>query len=221
MGEDVGWSTWEELDVARGPANFGWPLYEGLQPANNYYNTNTANLADCANSRDAMLAEIAQLAKSGRVLAIVLSSRWPDANVPGTLPGPLAEVRSGFAAGLARLNRIAGENNVRLVLVEDTPLFLHHVPRCLARRADDHCAVSRTLAERDHGDARQAIAALAAHNSRIRILDPSRWLCATGSCTPMRDGIVLFADDHHLSSVGSAGLAAPLRPMLDAAILGP
>ncbi len=41
---DVGWNNWEELDVAKGPANFGWPLYEGMQPQFNYYNTNTANL---------------------------------------------------------------------------------------------------------------------------------------------------------------------------------
>ena len=41
---DVGWSNWEELDVAKGPANFGWPLYEGMQAQFSYYNTNTANL---------------------------------------------------------------------------------------------------------------------------------------------------------------------------------
>lgn len=26
---DVGWSTWEELDLCRGGENFGWPCYEG------------------------------------------------------------------------------------------------------------------------------------------------------------------------------------------------
>jgi glucose/arabinose dehydrogenase/PKD repeat protein len=29
---EVGWDNWEELDVSTGPANFGWPLYEGLEP---------------------------------------------------------------------------------------------------------------------------------------------------------------------------------------------
>ncbi len=31
---DVGWGAWEELDVARGGENFGWPCYEGpIMPA--------------------------------------------------------------------------------------------------------------------------------------------------------------------------------------------
>ncbi|MGY4396601.1 peptidoglycan/LPS O-acetylase OafA/YrhL [Sphingomonas sp. UYAg733] len=181
----------------------------------------TTNLAECARFRDAVLAEAGLLAQSGRVVAIVASSRWPDADILGTLPGPLAKVRWGFAAGLARLSRVAGGNGIRLVLVEDTPLFPHHVPRCLARRADDRCAVPRALAERDHDDASRAISALAGRNPGIRILNPGALLCATGSCVPMRDGVVLFADDHHLSSIGSATLAGPLRPALDAAILGP
>lgn len=29
---DVGWDNWEELDIAKGPGNFGWPLFEGLEP---------------------------------------------------------------------------------------------------------------------------------------------------------------------------------------------
>jgi len=34
---DVGWETWEELDVARSPGlNFGWPCYEGLSQPSGY-----------------------------------------------------------------------------------------------------------------------------------------------------------------------------------------
>jgi glucose/arabinose dehydrogenase len=41
LGE-VGWSTWEELDVARGKENFGWPCYEGAGKTAGYQ-----NLAGC------------------------------------------------------------------------------------------------------------------------------------------------------------------------------
>ena len=35
---DVGWNTWEEIDVATGGENFGWPCWEGpLDVRNNYY----------------------------------------------------------------------------------------------------------------------------------------------------------------------------------------
>ena len=34
---DVGWSTWEELNVCReGGSNFGWPIFEGLEPQVSY-----------------------------------------------------------------------------------------------------------------------------------------------------------------------------------------
>ena len=41
---DVGWSTWEELNVVKVPgANFGWPLYEGLTVHSGYLAFNTQN----------------------------------------------------------------------------------------------------------------------------------------------------------------------------------
>src|SRR5438552_5434466 len=41
---DVGWLTWEELDVCRAPGlNFGWPLFEGLETQATFSGSNTAN----------------------------------------------------------------------------------------------------------------------------------------------------------------------------------
>jgi cysteine-rich repeat protein len=41
---DVGWAMNEELDVARGPGqNFGWPLYEGLEPQGFYQGLSVTN----------------------------------------------------------------------------------------------------------------------------------------------------------------------------------
>lgn len=39
---DVGWATWEEVDVARGGEDFGWPCYEG-----NLQTTGYSGIADC------------------------------------------------------------------------------------------------------------------------------------------------------------------------------
>ncbi|MFD2515318.1 PQQ-dependent sugar dehydrogenase [Pontibacter locisalis] len=37
---DVGWQDWEEINVATEPGlNFGWPLFEGLEPQRFYFNT--------------------------------------------------------------------------------------------------------------------------------------------------------------------------------------
>ncbi len=41
---DVGWSTWEELNIVSGPKqNFGWPLYEGMTAQPEYMALKTAN----------------------------------------------------------------------------------------------------------------------------------------------------------------------------------
>jgi glucose/arabinose dehydrogenase/PKD repeat protein len=41
---DVGWNTWEELNIARTPGqNFGWPAYEGLTAQSSYTAASTAN----------------------------------------------------------------------------------------------------------------------------------------------------------------------------------
>lgn len=46
---DVGWNLWEELSVCTGPGqNFGWPLFEGLTPMNEYLLRPTQN-PDAAN----------------------------------------------------------------------------------------------------------------------------------------------------------------------------
>ncbi len=42
---DVGWTLWEDLHTADAPGqNFGWPLYEGIDPNTSYQATNTQNL---------------------------------------------------------------------------------------------------------------------------------------------------------------------------------
>ncbi|MGH6616010.1 acyltransferase family protein [Sphingomonas sp.] len=176
-------------------------------------------LADCARFRDAVYAEAAQLARDGRITALVVASRWPDGGARATMP-ITTPVRAGFESGLNRIVATAQAAKVRLVLIKDTPLFPHNVPRCLARRSDQDCSVSRAVIDRDHDESDRRLDALASGTSNIRVLNPRAIVCSSTGCSPMRDGIVMFQDDHHLSSRGSAALAAPLRPALDAAILG-
>ena len=41
---DVGWRTWEDLNVCTGPGqNFGWPNFEGLEVQSSYNNANVGN----------------------------------------------------------------------------------------------------------------------------------------------------------------------------------
>jgi PKD repeat protein len=40
---DVGWNTWEDLNVASGGENFGWPCYEGPNPHTGYQSASPAH----------------------------------------------------------------------------------------------------------------------------------------------------------------------------------
>ena len=42
---DVGWDTWEDIDVVTGPAqNMGWPIFEGMTLVQGYFDAKTSNL---------------------------------------------------------------------------------------------------------------------------------------------------------------------------------
>lgn len=42
---DVGWNTWEDLNIARvGGQNFGWPVFEGMEALASYSTSNVENL---------------------------------------------------------------------------------------------------------------------------------------------------------------------------------
>ena len=43
---DVGWNTWEELNMCLGGENFGWPCYEGLGEQSSYQGADTHNFCD-------------------------------------------------------------------------------------------------------------------------------------------------------------------------------
>lgn len=187
--------------------------YVGVAPS-------SAAFADCARFLDAVLDEAAQLARKGHIIAFVVASRWPDGDVPLTMRAASGDVRAGFDSGLHRIATAARAARVRLVLIKDTPLFPHNVPRCLARRSNQDCSVYRAVADREHDEGDRRLDALAAGLPDIRVVNPRSILCADKTCSPIRDGIVLFADENHLSARGSAGLATQLRPALDAAILG-
>ncbi|MEN3357630.1 MAG: hypothetical protein V7637_1612, partial [Mycobacteriales bacterium] len=47
---DVGWSSWEEVDVARGGEDFGWPCYEGLLRTTGHQNLPNCKAMYAANT---------------------------------------------------------------------------------------------------------------------------------------------------------------------------
>ena len=56
MIADVGWNTWEELDLCLGGENFGWPCFEGAGPAPQYPAADTHGFCAAAEPTAPLLA---------------------------------------------------------------------------------------------------------------------------------------------------------------------
>jgi hypothetical protein len=104
----------------------------------------------------------------------------------------------------------------KVVFLEDTPIPGFDVPNCLAQHPSDitACLVTvqkKKVAERDIEN-RGALAGGAA------LVDPLPWLCAGSRCPPVVSGVVVYADDSHLTGTFSTLLAPFLGPALSAVL---
>lgn len=114
----------------------------------------------------------------------------------------------------ARLNALAeilDGRNIRLMLVDPSPIMPHSVPQCLARRNATDCGVSRARVEKSSADMRALFARLAQKHKNIRIWDPLQHLCDKKDCPATRNNIVLYSDKHHVSQRGALSLKEPFR----------
>jgi hypothetical protein len=60
----------------------------------------------------------------------------------------------------------------------------------------------------------------AAARSNAFLLDASDWICPGDPCAPIRGNLLVWRDDHHLSSPFSASLAPLLRGALGEILRG-
>jgi hypothetical protein len=94
------------------------------------------------------------------------------------------------------------------------------VPGCLSRRASRLLAARSCVYERSRAFSRVAIAAQneAARGLPIGFVDMNDQICATPRCSVMRNGIVVFTDDNHLTASFSRSVAPVLGARLQATL---
>jgi peptidoglycan/LPS O-acetylase OafA/YrhL len=125
--------------------------------------------------------------------------------------------RQGRAIGRA----IAGLPGQVLVMI-DTARTNTDVPGCLAEHPADirPCALPRAAFEDSFG-VREAIAAEAAGAGTLDLISS---ICPAIPCQVVRNGMIVYRDNHHLTATFSAALApdldAALRPYVEALALG-
>ena len=179
---------------------------------------------DCAAFNDAVLAEIDELRRAGRLAGVVLGARWSMYLDQPSLMGEAGKalwqdgqlVRGEVAAsalvdGLRSTLQALATRGVRVLIIAPVPEQRFEIPACLARRSLEECSVSHELAERRRDPALLALRSAVEGFGQAELWDPGPALCDERHCLAERDGIVIYMDDEHLSYTGSRWLGGYLQ----------
>ena len=116
--------------------------------------------------------------------------------------------------GLHRTLTYLGSNDVKTLLIADTPRAPGDVPTCLSRMtahswAAHDCSISRNLAL--NFEARSAEAAAINELPLVKVADFTDALCNSTSCSPVLFDHVVYRDSNHLTAGAVLGLVPLLR----------
>ncbi len=108
----------------------------------------------------------------------------------------------------------------QIVVMRDTPLPPFDVPTCLARSArhswhpEGSCEMDRSSVT--DAEVFYSEKAAAREFPNVHFLDMTDRLCGPATCDPVRNGVIVYRDDNHLTGRFSAALAPALDLQLSA-----
>jgi len=205
-------------------ANSGCPPFVGAVTGRT-----PAEHAQCAQSIDTI---IEALRKDKRIVSVVLASRGPQylnglgfGPVEANYNYPPIAARSSpaggapispeqaFSEGLMNTAAQLHERGMRVSYLLQVPELGISARDCLgrpltlSRREGDGCTVPYDIYQRRMQTYRAQMASLAAKAPYLHIIDVESALCSAGGCSGLIDGQLMYADDNHLSVVGSRRVA--------------
>jgi hypothetical protein len=170
---------------------------------------------ECTRYREAMLERIV----AARPAAVILSS-W-DHYMPVNGKGADWQVTArDWEQGLRHTYERLTSAGIRTVVIRGTPRTWFDVPSCLSRKAARLLAARPCEYDRANSMAPDAIGAqnAAAQGLPIRFVNMNDQICASATCPVMRNGIVVFTDDNHLTASFTRSLAPVLGERLMTAL---
>jgi hypothetical protein len=125
-----------------------------------------------------------------------------------------------WRGGLRRTYARLATAGIATVAIRGTPRTWFNVPSCLSRRAANLPFAQVCDYDRDRSLSRAAIAAQtdAARGLPIGFVDMNDQICATPRCDVVRNGVIVFTDDNHLTASFTRSVAPVLGARLDAAL---
>ena len=160
--------------------------------------------------------------------AFAVLSSWDEYVSRGESSGDDGFARispDAWGRGLRRTYSRLAEAGVPVIAIRGTPSPGFDVPACLSRRAAGLPMAGPCAYQRDealHGAARAAhraaVNAVAARGLPIAAVDLVPVVCAGQRCGVMRDRMVVFTDDNHLTATFTRATAPMLGRHVDAAL---
>ena len=165
---------------------------------------------ECSRYREAMLSRIV----ARRPRAVVLSSFDDYMESDGRNGHEYQVDEATWTEGLRRTYSRFDQAGIQTIVIRGTPRVPFNVPRCLSRRLDRLPMAADCVYSLDRRFVARARRAqdVAARGLRVTFLDMGDQVCASARCTTMRNGMVMFTDDNHLT----ASFARSLGPVLGA-----
>jgi peptidoglycan/LPS O-acetylase OafA/YrhL len=162
---------------------------------------------ECARYREAMLRRIIAM----RPAAVLLAS-WdhyipPDGRIEDWQVTP-----DMWQRGLRRTYERLVAAGIRPIAIRDVPRTGFDVPACLSRRAAALPFARECVYERRSSLVQRAVAAqdAAVRGLPVQIVDMNDQVCSTAHCPVVKDGVIVFTDDNHLT----ASFARSVAPVL-------
>jgi peptidoglycan/LPS O-acetylase OafA/YrhL len=159
---------------------------------------------ECARFREAMLQRI----ERERPAAVILSS-WDHYIAVDGRSSSWQVTPEQWEAGLRRTYVRLTRSGIRVIVMRDVPRTNFDVPQCLSRRAAglpfaQSCVYERKKAIHPVGIEAQN---RAARGLQIAFIDMNDVICSTSRCSPIRNGMIVFTDDNHITSAFSRSVA--------------
>jgi peptidoglycan/LPS O-acetylase OafA/YrhL len=170
---------------------------------------------ECTRYREAMVQRIIAM----RPTAAILSS-W-DHYMPVNGEGSDWQVTPDiWRRGLRRTYERLSNAGVPVLAIRGTPRTWFDVPACLSRRAARLLLAQDCRYDRAGSLSKVAADAQteAARGLNVSFLDMNDQICATATCEVVRNGIIVFTDDNHLTASFSRSVAPVLGARLESAL---
>jgi peptidoglycan/LPS O-acetylase OafA/YrhL len=145
---------------------------------------------------------------------VVITSDWPgDATVAHPQAGPASQADIG--AGMAAYWRQLQAHGMSIVAIKETPNMRFNVPDCVAKYPKAVQAKCSQPASRAIKANMPSGYAVKDAGGSVPLIDLNSLLCGPATCPPVIGNVLVYQDDHHLTSTYTLTAAPYLEQQLD------